>query len=189
MDWDSWSKPWSREQCKIRYVQGDRISLRGMARASGRSKSSMERWSAEDTWEDERSQYQTSVKTATREKTIEKASERLSEELADIAIANFKAHKLARDYALTIFKIKAMHLKQIQERMQLQEIDPEQLSAEIKKHHNAAEMNFWSHILSRSTQEISAATGLPYYVNINTSAKKLEQEGYVVLDPRQESDE
>jgi hypothetical protein len=179
VDWEKLPKPWSREQCKERFVKGDRISIRQMTAASGKSKSTIERWRVEDRWEDERGRYQDELKTVTREKTIEKASDKLSDELADIATANFKAHKLVRDYAHLIFQIKARHLKEIQQ------LPPEEQVAELKKH-SASEMNYWSLILSRSTQEIAAATGLPYYINVNTSAKKLEQEGYVVLDPRSE---
>lgn len=181
MIWDNWTRPWSREQCKIRYVQGDRASIRQMVLYSGRSKSSIERWREEDRWEDERGQFQEKLKTVTQEKTLEKASDKLSDELSEVAIANYKAHKLARDYALAVFQIKARHLKKIQSL-------PEEQQFDALKSHSASELNYWSLILARSTQEIANSTGLAYYININTSAKKLEQEGYVVLDPRQDEE-
>lgn len=161
---------------------GDDIGIRGLSEASGQARSTLERWSKTELWVDQRRQFQGTLKAVTQQKSIEKASEKLSDELADVAIANYKAHKLARDYALAIFQIKARHIKKVQSLP-----DDEQMKE--LKNHSASEMNYWSLILARSTQEIANSTGLAYYININTSAKKLEQEGYVVLDPREDVEE
>jgi hypothetical protein len=183
LNWEELPKPWTKEQCRQRYVEsGDDIGIRGLANLSGLNKGTVERWVRNEDWVRQRRQYCDRLKASTQEKTIEKASERLSDELADISVANYKAHKLARDYAYAIFQIKAKHLKKIQ-----QLPDGEQLG-ELKKH-SGNDMNYWSLILARSTQEIAAATGLPYFVNANTAFKKLEMEGFVVLDPRVEIEE
>ena len=184
MNWEELPKPWKREQCRQRYVEGDDdIGIRGLAKISGQPKGTLERWARDDSprWIVQRGQYRDRLKTEIQQKTIEKASERLSDDLADISVANYEAHKLARDYAHTIFKIKAKDLQRV-----IKLPDEERL-VELKKH-SASDMNYWSLILSRSTQEIAAATGLPYYINANTAFTKLEKEGYIIIDPRAEQE-
>jgi hypothetical protein len=184
LNWEQLPKPWTKEQCRQRYVEGeDDIGFRGLSELSGYSKSKIAKWAADDvpTWAVQRGQYRDRIRTETQQKTIDKTSERLSDDLSDISVANYEAHKLARDYAHTIFKIKAKHLQQV-----IKLPDEERL-AELKKH-SASDMNYWSLILSRSTQEIAAATGLPYYINANTAFTKLEKEGYIILNPQAEEE-
>lgn len=180
-------RPWPQDICRRRYVEGgDDISFRKLATESGRAKSTILVWAKELidglNWEQQRSRFKSTISAATHEKTVQKTSEKLSDELSDVAIANYSVHKLIRDYAHAVIQIKVRHLKQVQG------MTGEEQLAELKKH-SASDMNYWSLIAARATQEIAAATGLPYHVNLNTSAKRLEQEGYVILDPRQEEGE
>ena len=182
MNWEELPKPWTKEQCRQRYVEGgDDIGIRGLANLAGLNKGTIEYWVRKEEWVRQRRQFRDRLKTETQQKAIEKTSERLSDELADISVANYEAHKLARDYAHTIFKIKAKDLQRV-----IKLPDEERL-VELKKH-SASDMNYWSLILSRSTQEIAAATGLPYYINANTAFTKLEKEGYIIIDPRAEQE-
>ena len=168
--WDNWTKPWSREQCKERYVRGDKISIRQIALASGRAKSSMERWRQDDNWEDDRRQYQVQLGTSVTEKAIEKTSERLSDEIADIAIANYQAHKMVRDYVVELIQIRVAALEEDKKRDDLN-------MAAILKKHGAESLNYLSLALARATQEIATVTGLQYHVDINAAIRRIEREG------------
>ena len=180
--WTHYVKPWSKEQCKRRYVEGcDEISIRRLADDSGVPKGTVERWCRYGDWFAERKKLADEINERTREKIIEKTSDILSEHLAVLAEANQKAHKLTRDYAVAVINVYARNLQRIQQLPQ-----QEQLEALRANGHDPHKLNFWSQILARSTQGIESATGLPYYVNLNTSFHKVSSEGYVVIDPEEE---
>jgi hypothetical protein len=136
-------------------------------------------WSSQDSWVSQREQHCNKLATVTREKTIEKTSEKLSDELSEIASTNYKAHRLARDYAVSIIQVKAQHMQIIRQM-------PFEQQLEAIKSHNAHEMNFWSLILSRATEGIAAATGLPYHIDVNAAARRVEKEGLIISDPTSE---
>ncbi|MEH1790004.1 MAG: hypothetical protein V7L23_31670 [Nostoc sp.] len=181
LNWTKLPKPWTREQCRRRYVEGgDDIGLRALAGTSGRDKSTLERWCSKDEWVSQRGQHQGKMQVITRQKTIEKTSDKLSDELSEIAIANYQRHKLARDYAAKIIDIKARQLAEI-DKLPLAE-----KAVMLSSHHIGYEMNYWSQILKRSTDAIESATGLRYYTEINAAAGRLEKEGYEIVDPTEE---
>lgn len=196
MHWNRLKKPWTKEQCRRRYVEGgDDIGIRGLADTSGQPKGTVERWARQELWVDQRRRYKDALTTTVQQKTLEKTSDKLSDELSEIAIANYDAHKFVRDYLLEIFRIKVEHLDRIESlssaptEEQLAEIKLlEDKLDKIKKFHNPHELNQLSLGLGRSTQEIAASVGLPYFVNINSAYKKLETEGYVVINPGEEQE-
>lgn len=74
--WDEWEKPWTREQCRRRYVEGgDNIGLKKLVTESGRSLASLERWSSGDKWVQQRGEFEGSLRVKTTKKVIEKVSE------------------------------------------------------------------------------------------------------------------
>ena len=181
--WKRWKQPWTHEQCRLRYVEGgDNIGIRQLSKDSGQPKGTIGDWSKQEEWVDQRERFQDNLRTTTREKIIEKTSEKLSDELSEIATTNYKAHRLARDYAVSIISIKARHMQVIQQMSFEQQLD-------AIKSHNAHEMNFWSLILSRATEGIATATGLPYYIDVSAAARRVEKEGLIISDPTREYDE
>jgi hypothetical protein len=178
LNWDKLPKPWTREQCRRRYVEGgDNIGLRAIAGISGQPRGTLERWSSKENWVERRGQYQGRLAVATQQKTIEKASDKLSDQLSEIAIANYERHKLFRDYAAKVAQIKAQQLAEIQN------LPLAERAAILAKDHVGYEMNYWSQILKRSTDAIESVTGLKYFVDINAAAGRLEKEGYEIIDP------
>lgn len=140
--WDKWAKPWTREQCDRRYVQGNpAVSIRALVHDSGVPKSSLEVWSKQDDWKTRRRQYQDKLRTQTEEKTIEKTSDRLSDELSDIAVEHFKAYKLYRQLS----EIQASYLMRQCE----QQDDPDLVERTLKAL-NPIAINAWSLVLDRS---------------------------------------
>ncbi|WP_392408165.1 hypothetical protein [Chlorogloeopsis fritschii] len=136
------------------------------------------KWCSDEDWVGQREQFQAEMRKIVQQKTLEKTSEKLSEELSEIASANYKAHRLVRDYVHAIFQMRAKDLKRIQF------LSHEEQIIELKKL-SPSEINYWSQVLTRSTQEISAATGLDYWINVNTSMRRIEKEGYIVVDPNE----
>ncbi len=161
--WKKWKTPWKRDQCCRRYVEGgDEIGIRQLAKDSGQPKGTLERWSSQESWVDQRRQYGDNLRAVTQQKTVEKTSEKISDELSEIAATNYKIHRLARDYAASIFQIKAQHMQVVRQMPLEQQLDAIRLS-------DARELNYWSMIMSRATQGIAEATGLPYYIAIRFS--------------------
>lgn len=155
---------------------GSHVSIRAMAAESGRNKSSIERWAKADNWEDKRSQFSSSLRTEVRQKTIEKASDKLSDDYADIAVSNYKAHKIERDMAHATLQVYAKAIAQIQSLP---------LDEQLKrlKELSGYEINYWSLVLARATQGVNAATGLSNYVQLDSAAKVLIAKGYEIVDP------
>ena len=89
-------KKWTREECRRRYVEGEKISFRTLSQESGRTLSLLGRWSKGDGWVEEREQYQNKLRTKTVAKTIEKTSDRLSEELAKRNEDHVKGYEVFR---------------------------------------------------------------------------------------------
>lgn len=174
---------WSREACFKRYVEGKSITMIQLSKISGRAIGTIGRWASQDNWKGARYYFQQSLTQDIKDKTILKASEKLSDELSDISLANYQAHKEMRDYVVSIIRRKMAHLAEIS---YLEYTDWER---ELKKHHPAGEINNLSMILARSTDCISNAVGLPYHVNVNSAYRKLEAEGYMVVDPNANSEE
>lgn len=183
MKWEDLPKPWTKEQCRRRYVESeDDIGIRRLALDAGLGKGTVEGWVRRELWVEQRRQYQDTLKTSIREKTIHKASEKISDELSQIVIENYQVHKLARDYVAKMIEIKA---RQLTEDLKL--AGKERAYALSK--HSAAEMNQWSQALERSTRAINEIRGIRYFSDINAAKNMLTKEGYDVIDPREEEDE
>lgn len=92
-------QPWSREQCRDRYVRGEKIGMRGLSDLSGRGLSTLGEWSANDEWVDQREQFWNERRTRTDELIIEKSAESISDELAAIAVGHYETYKRVREHA------------------------------------------------------------------------------------------
>ncbi|MFM6778610.1 MAG: hypothetical protein ACKPKJ_16720, partial [Dolichospermum sp.] len=164
MKWEKLSRPWTKEQCRRRYVEcDDDIGLRALSVQSGRVKSTLQRWSGERiegrNWHEQRVHFKSSLGTVTQEKIIEKTSEKISDELSEICTENYKVHKLARDYAAKIIEVKA---RQLAEDLK---IENKQERKTAIAQHNAVEVNQWSQALKRSTDAINEIRGIKYFAD------------------------
>jgi DNA-binding transcriptional MerR regulator len=72
------AKPWDRETCRRRYVEGAAIGLRPLAELSGVNICNIRNWSRKDlldpqnrTWPKQREQYINEVRSKSREKSVE----------------------------------------------------------------------------------------------------------------------
>lgn len=178
MKWDELPKPWTREQCRRRYVEDEHdIGIRTLAALSGNTKTAIEGWVKRESWLQQRTEYRQKLNTSIQEKTIEKASEKISDELSEICNENYKVHKLARDYVAKIIEVKA---RQLAEDLKIQDKETRKRAL---LDHDPGEMNQWSQSLKRSTDAINELRGIKYFAEINAAADKLTREGYEIVDP------
>ena len=93
-------RKWSKEECRIRYVQGEKIGQRALAKLAGRDPAVIGRWCSADNWVEQRQQYVSKMQAEAERKTIEKTSDRLSDEWAKINEEHLKGTELFRKMAL-----------------------------------------------------------------------------------------
>lgn len=183
MKWEKLPRPWTKEQCRRRYVESEEdIGIRKLAVQAGLSKGTVEGWVKRELWVDQRRRYQDTLQTTIQVKTIHRVSEKISDELSQIIIENYKVHKLTRDYVAKIIEQKA---RQLAEDL---ELTGEERKRAISQH-SAPETNQWSQALQRSTNAINETRGIKYYVDVNAAAEKLAREGYQIIDPSKDEDE
>lgn len=80
MNWDNFPKPWTIDQCRDRYVMGDRISLRSLSEISQTSYKVIANASVKDEWTNRRSKFRATVD----EKTIDIISSQIAGKTAEI---------------------------------------------------------------------------------------------------------
>ena len=172
--WDSWDKkPWTKEQCARRYIEGDRISLRQLATDSEVALRTLCTWSSKGNWTEKRQQFGSKLAAVTQEKLIEKTSDRLSDTMAGLAEEHLKAHQQFRKLVQLRTNVAISQINQADDRLAaIEAIDPVQF-------------NLFSLILDRAIKGERAATGLEYQIDINSAAAVLENAGYVIIDPSQ----
>jgi hypothetical protein len=83
---DNEPKPWSRETCRRRYVEGEAIGLRPLAELSGNPFNRLGSWACKDTthpqkwsWAQQRQQYTNEIRT----KSIQKSTDAISDKYAE----------------------------------------------------------------------------------------------------------
>lgn len=180
MKWENLPKPWTKEQCRRRYIEGDdNIGIRPLAEISGNPKRTIEVWVRKEQWVEQKKQYRNKLRSTIQKETIEKKSKKISDELSDIVAKNYEVHKLTRDYVAKLIEARA---RQLAEDLRLED-SRKQLAL---KQHNSVEINNLSQSLKRSTDAINEITGLQYYIDINAATDKLTREGYEVIDPTTE---
>jgi hypothetical protein len=83
------AKPWSRETCRRRYVEGEAIGLRGLSKLSGVSFGKLTEWSRKDkldpenrTWPKQREHYQVEIRSKSQQKSADAISDKYAEQNA-----------------------------------------------------------------------------------------------------------
>lgn len=171
--WQDWPQPWSREQCRDRYVRGSKIGLRTLAEQSGRSLGTLGGWSSEDDWQVQREQFQDKKRSRTDEKIVEQVSQAIAEEAADVAAEHFNAHRSARKIAEFYLNAVSAQLKRL--------THPEMLEEALKAV-SPLSLNFISLTLDRSIQGERQALGMEYD-DINKAIAAIERTGLKVVAP------
>jgi len=166
-------KKWTREECRRRYVEGEKISFRTLSQESGRTLSLLGRWSKADGWVEEREQYQNKLRTKTVAKTIEKTSDRLSEELAKRNEDHVKGYEVFRAIANQFNKALLTELQASGDKLKL--LDDKSVS--FQRYVTGYKM---------AVEGERVALGMEY-LDINKAIAKLVRDGFEVVEPEDEN--
>jgi hypothetical protein len=146
-------KPWSKEECRDRYVRGEKIGLRSLEELSGRGLSTLGEWSGTDDWVVQRERFWDERRTKTDQLIIEKSAEAISDELAAIATGHYETYKTVCERAEALLESAA----------------------------EADEVNFLSLAIHRSIQGQRVALGMKFQ-DLNEAIAAIERAGFKVID-------
>jgi hypothetical protein len=167
-DWDTLQKPWSREDCRDRYVIGDKIGLRKLAEISGLDQRRIERWSSADNWPENRRQFLGTVSA----KTQESVSDAIAEKASAVIERHYEAFKELESLALSLITLSQQCADQL---ATAGAVDPYRLQALTGASTNA------SSVLRGSTDGQRQALWLDTE-NINVAIGIVEKHGYRVSE-------
>lgn len=166
MSWDNWGKPWNQEQCEQRYVEGDRISLKELAKVSQAPIQTIRGWCRLTDWVGKRDRFQLDLKSKTQEKLIEKLSEKRSEEIAKLIKEHFKGYNNMRLIASIYFSNIGNKIKN---------------NSDYVLAINAQDCQKWASIFDKGVQGERQAMGMEY-IDLNLAIMELEKAGYKVVE-------
>jgi hypothetical protein len=209
LDWRDAPTPWDKETCFRRYIEGDPIGYRALAKLAGRPFGALQLWTTQDkarghAWPEERRKWHDNLRTKTTEKTLEKASEQIADKHAEILVDHFEAVKKYRNLALMNAEFQTILVNQkislYQTAREEDKLDAAQQAA-IALLSMSKEMSLWMGVLDRAiAREREALDVAQRSVNIalktvssagfevtNVSEKVmreyLEAEGYQIIAP------
>jgi hypothetical protein len=171
--WDDWQKPWTKEQCRDRYIRGTRISVPELVELSGCAEGSIRRWASKDpdgTWKEQRDLYLAQQRSQTDLKAIAKTSEKLADEISDIVASHFRGYRVLREISMT-------RLDFINDCLKHPETAGEQMASL-----NPLNINYWSLVFDRSVRGERVALGLEYE-DLNKAIAAVERAGFEVRVP------
>jgi hypothetical protein len=161
------SNRWAKEECRKKYIEDESISLKAISVLSGVPKPTLEKWCRDGNWVVDKKEYQ---------KDIKNSDIKHQQELSDIAHNSFKVHYQLLAYVSKIIQLKSSDLAD------LNKIPESERSDYLRLNHNPYEMDAWSRLVYRSTKGIAEATGIREYIDINAAVKRIEKEGFGVID-------
>lgn len=166
------NRPWTKEQCRDRYVRGDRITLQQLAVESGNPYKTLNHWSRfdEPKWSIQRQDFQAQLRLDCDKKVLEEISTHTS----DLAVEHLKSYQSARSVVDVYFRWQSKRLDEVKS-------IPERLEAELKSI-RAANINFWMLSLERAISGERLAAGLEWE-NVPKAIAFLEKLGYQIIDP------
>jgi len=190
-NWGEWSKPWSKEQCELRYVEGEKITIDQLSLLSDRPTPTLRRWAKADSWRIHRTAFHADVARQTREKTVEKLSDELSDVLSVTSSEHLESYRVCRQLAMMRGRFL---MKQIEPAFRAGSLsenpDADPLAAEalaaiqldaIQKL-NPAELNLVSLIVDRCVRGERMVAGLEYE-SVNAAIAACEKAGLEVKVP------
>lgn len=103
---DNEPKPWSRETCRRRYVEGTAIGLRGLSKISGVAFNKLTEWSRKDkldpenrTWPKQREHYQVEIRSKSLQKSTDAIADLYAEQNTKALEQHIKLSTSQRDLA------------------------------------------------------------------------------------------
>ena len=162
-------RKWSKEECRIRYVQGEKIGQRALSKQSGRAPTVIARWCKEDNWVQQREQYVSRLRAETSQKTIEKTSDRLSDDLAKRNEDHVRGFEVIRAGAIQFNKTLLTELQKSDRKLKL--LDEKSMS--FQRYATAYKL---------AVEGERQALGMEY-MDSNKAIAKVIKDGYDVIEP------
>lgn len=164
---------WTREECRIRYVEGEKIGQRALAEQSGRVANLIGKWCSEDGWVKQREQYQSRLRAETQDKTIEKTSEILSDELSKINEEHIKGLEFYRKLALQCTQTLATELTALEKNGRFKLTKDKDFALVLQKYAGV-------HMDAINIERM--ALGMQY-LDLNKAIEATKKAGYDVVEP------
>jgi hypothetical protein len=192
--WDEWIAPWTKEQCELRYVEGERITIEQLAIAAGIPAPTIRRWAAAGKWRTRRDAFQATVREETRDKLADKLSDELGDLLSGASVEHLEAYRICRRLAMMrgqflLRKIEpAFRTSTHPEMAGDGEADPlaaeavQAIQAEALQSLNPMELNLVCLIIDRCVRGERLVAGLDYE-NVNAAIAACEKAGLEVKVP------
>lgn len=164
--------PWTKEECRDRYVRGSQISLRRLAQESGNKYKTINDWSRFDIpkWSEQRKDFQAEVRLKSDNKMVESLSDRTS----NLTVQHLDSYQSARRVVDTYFAFLNRRIDEVKD-------IPERLEAELKSI-RASNINFMMLSLERAINGERTAAGLEWE-NVPKAIAFLQRQGYQIVDP------
>lgn len=164
----SWTQPWTKEQCKTKYLYAPDITLHQISQTSGVSYSTLKYWSRSDGWTDARKEVYKNAAVAIERRAAQDIAEQMRWEAADLQMEHYTAYNLQRALATLYFKAQN---KKIAEARNLGNEGLIDAIDSIK----VADCDKWSQILDRAIKGERQAAGMDLEADINKAMRLIEQ--------------
>jgi hypothetical protein len=109
-------KRWTKERCRLRYVQGQRIGLHALAAESGVPLGSLKRWSCaeEVMWPEQRRRFDAEVRLLSHQKSIERVSDAIANSNEQAIAQHLELGKTLREITMRFFDAVLSKLKAVE---------------------------------------------------------------------------
>ncbi len=165
---------WSKEECRIRYVQGDKIGIRSLSKIANRSHSTVAGWCADEKWAEQRDRYWIKIRSETEQKTIEKTSDRLSDEWAKVNEEHIKGSELFLKLSVQLTMAIGQDFQQSRNK-----------SKTAKNKDTYLSVQKYSSVYKEMVNLQRQALGMEY-MDSNKAIAKVISDGYEVIEPMEE---
>ena len=165
---------WDLDKCREAFMRTDDLTIKDLSKVSGVSVKRLTHWSRHGKWPllreaQQKLNLQPPDKSKNPIEEIDKSFDTREE--------NIKCLLLVRDFAKTIVGI---HAKELSNKMTVAQNNTELI--EYVKKLNTPDIIKWMDALRDSVTAIEETMGLQYITDINAAYKRLEAEGYVVVE-------
>ncbi len=170
-------KKWSKEECRDRYVTGEKIGIRSLAKLANVNLSTIGKWCSHGNWKAERDRYQIELRSQTEAKTIEKTSDRLSDELTKLNEEHIKGSELFRKMAQQFAGILATEIQNSTNPERVRKLTDKEFTLAVQR---------YSNVFATAVQLQRQATGM-HYLDLDKAVSQVIKAGYDVSEPQEDS--
>lgn len=169
---------WSKEKCRERYVYGEKITTRSLAKISKVALSTIGKWCSEENWTGERERNQIEIRSETEKKIVEATSTEIADRITQLNEEHFEGFELFRKMAQNFAAILAREIQDITDKSDRQK-------RVANKDFNLAVQRY-STIFAEMAKMQRIALGMDYE-HLNIAMDKVIAAGYEVTNPSVES--